>query len=72
MHSAKLSARNILCGTVAKITKGAVNSEVSLKLSGGTILTAIVTDESAHALGLKEGEHACAAIKASSVILGVE
>ncbi len=72
LHSAKLSARNILCGTVAKLTKGAVNSEVSLKLTGGTILTAIVTEESADALGLKEGEHACAAIKASSVILGVE
>ena len=72
LHSAKLSTRNILCGTVAKITKGAVNSEVSLKLSGGTILTAIITNESAHALALKGGEHVCAAIKASSVILGVE
>jgi molybdate transport system regulatory protein len=72
LHSAKLSARNILCGTVAKIAKGAVNSEVSLKLSGGTILTAIITEESAHALELNEGDHACAAIKASSVILGVE
>jgi molybdate transport system regulatory protein len=72
LHGAKLSARNILCGTVAKVAKGAVNSEVSLKLSGGTILTAIITNDSAHSLGLKEGEHACAAIKASSVILGVE
>jgi len=72
LHSAKLSTRNILCGTVAKITKGAVNSEVSLKLNGGAILTAIITNESAHTLALKEGDHACAAIKASSVILGVE
>ena len=72
LHSAKLSTRNVLCGTIARVKKGAVNSEVSLKLSGGTILTAIVTDESARALGLKEGDHACAAVKASSVILGVE
>jgi molybdate transport system regulatory protein len=72
LHNAKLSTRNILCGTVAKIAKGAVNSEVSLKLSGGTILTAIITEESAHALELHEGDHACAAIKASSVIIGVE
>lgn len=72
LHNAKLSARNVLCGTVGALKKGAVNTEVSLKLTGGTILTAIITEESASALGLQEGGHACAAIKASSVILGVE
>ena len=72
LHNVKLSSRNILCGTVAKITPGAVNSEVSLKLSRGTVLTAIITNESAQSLGFKEGDHACAAVKASSVILGVE
>jgi len=72
LHSAKLSARNILCGTVAEVTKGAVNSEVTLTLEGGTALTAIITNESAQSLRLKQGEHACAAVKASSVIVGVE
>lgn len=72
LHNVKLSARNIFCGTVAKLAPGAVNTEVSLQLSGGTILTAIITNESAHSLGLKEGDHACAAVKASSVILGVD
>ena len=51
---------------------GAVNSEVTLKLGGGEIVTAIITNESTQSLGLKAGDHACAAIKASSVILGVE
>lgn len=72
LHSAKLSARNVLCGTVASVTEGAVNSEIALKLGGGSTLTAIITNESTHSLGLREGEHACAAFKASSVILGVE
>jgi molybdate transport system regulatory protein len=72
LHNAKLSTRNILCGTVSKISRGAVNSEVSLKLGGGEILTAIITNESTQPLGLKAGDHACAAIKASSVILGVQ
>jgi molybdate transport system regulatory protein len=72
LHNAKLSARNILCGTVGKVKGGAVNSEVEVKLGGGAVLTAIITNESAQSLGLKEGEHTCAAIKASSVILGVE
>jgi molybdate transport system regulatory protein len=72
LHNAKMSTRNILCGTVAKVTLGAVNTEVSLKLKGDTMLTAIITNESTHSLGLREGDHVCAAIKASSVILGVD
>ena len=72
LHTVKMSARNILCGTVVKVAEGAINSEVSLKLAGGDILTAIITNESTHALGLREGEHACAAFKASSVIIGIE
>lgn len=72
LHTVKMSTRNILCGTVAKVTEGAVNAEVELKLAGGSMLTAIITNESVHSLGLKAGEHACAAFKASSVIVGVE
>jgi molybdate transport system regulatory protein len=72
LHNVKLSTRNILCGTVTKIEKGAVNSEVDLKLAGGAALTAVVTNESVASLGLKDGGHACAAFKASSVIIGIE
>jgi molybdate transport system regulatory protein len=72
LHTVKMSTRNILCGTVARVVEGAVNSEVEMKLPGGSILTAIITNESTHDLGLKEGEHICAAFKASSVIIGVE
>lgn len=72
LHKVKMSARNILCGSIARIAEGAVNSEVELKLAGGSMLTAIITNESAKALELNAGEHACAAFKASSVILGVE
>jgi molybdate transport system regulatory protein len=72
LHNVKLSTRNILCGTVAKIQTGAVNSEVDIKLGGGAILTAVVTNESVASLGLKDGGHACAAFKSSSVIIGVD
>jgi len=72
LHSKKLSARNVLCGTVDKVQEGAVNSEVTLKLNGGTQLTAIITNESVHRLGLKSGDHACAAFKAPHVIVAVE
>ena len=72
LHTKKLSTRNILCGTVEKVQEGAVNSEVILKLDGGNSLTTIITNVSAHNLGFKKGDHACAAFKAPHVILAVE
>ena len=72
LHKVKMSARNILCGTVTRLAEGAVNTEVALKLAGGSALTAIITNESTKALELKEGEHACAAFKASSVIIATD
>ncbi|MFP3568981.1 TOBE domain-containing protein [Paraburkholderia sp. SIMBA_030] len=68
----KLSARNQLRGTVQSVKRGAVNAEVSLALEGGTVITAVVTNESVDTLGLAEGSTAIAAFKASSVILGVK
>jgi len=68
----RLSARNQLRGTVQSVKRGAVNAEVSLALDGGAVMTAVVTNESANALGLREGASAVAAFKASSVILGVK
>ena len=68
----KLSARNVLGGTIVSVQDGAVDSEVTLKLSGGSSLVAIITKESVHSLGLKAGEAATAIIKASSVIVGVD
>ncbi|GAB5095361.1 TOBE domain-containing protein [Caballeronia sp. HLA56] len=68
---AKISARNQLRGTVASVTKGAVNAEVTLTLDDATTVTAIITNRSADTLGLAEGQKAVAVIKASSVIIGV-
>jgi molybdate transport system regulatory protein len=68
----KISARNVLRGKVIRVDEGAVNNEVVLKLSGGAELTAIVTKESSHTLGLKVGEEADAAFKANNVIVAVD
>ncbi|AJE23313.1 transporter [Azotobacter chroococcum] len=67
----RLSARNILTGTVKSIETGAVNAEVTLALPGGTEITSMVTKEAVAELGLKPGASASAVIKASNVILGV-
>lgn len=65
----RTSARNVLRGTVARITDGAVNAEVVLALSETSEITAIVTRESVQELGLVPGLPAMALIKASFVIL---
>lgn len=71
LHDAKISARNIYCGTIASIIEGPVNTEVDVEIGGGNVISAVITHGSAKDLGLKVGGHACALIKASSVILGV-
>lgn len=68
----KVSARNNLSGTVAKVERGAVNSEVTLDLAGGRQLVAIITNASVDSLGLKAGVKAGALIKASHVIVAVD
>ena len=69
--SVKFSARNQLTGTVQVVEKGAINSEVGLKLTGGTLVYAVVTTEAVLELGLKPGVPASALIKASHVVVGV-
>lgn len=72
LENAKISTRNVLNGTVQNILRGAVNSEVSVKLPGGVVLTAMITNASVQHLGLAVGETVSAAFKASSVIIAVE
>lgn len=68
----RLSARNQLQGTVTKVTRGAVNSEIDIELSGDDLIAATVTNDSVDTLGLNEGQSATAIFKAGSVILAVE
>jgi molybdate transport system regulatory protein len=67
----RTSARNRVCGTVERLTEGAVNTEVVLALDGGARLTAIITARSAKELGITVGGRACALVKAPHVILAV-
>ncbi len=68
----KISARNIIKGKVVKVVHGAVNSEVTIELPGGTRLVSIITNTSVENLGLTEGKEAYAIIKASNVMVGVD
>jgi molybdopterin-binding protein len=68
----KLSARNILKGTVVQVKVGTVNSEVILELPGGAQIVSTITKESAESLGLALGKQAYAVIKASNVMIAVD
>lgn len=68
----RISARNVLTGTVKAITEGTVNAEVVVELLGGQEVVAMVTKASVRALGLEVGKEAHAIVKASNVMLGVD
>lgn len=67
----RLSARNQLAGTIARVQKGAVSSLVGVTLPGGATVTASVTNDAVEALGLAVGQSATAMFKAYAVMLAV-
>ncbi len=67
----RLSARNQLPGTIARIQRGAVTAMVGLVLPGGSTLTASVSHDAVDALGLAIGQPVTATFKAYSVMLAV-
>lgn len=68
----KISARNVLKGTVKSVTVGAVNDEIVIELPGGQEIVAVITKNSAESLGLAPGKEAYAVVKASNVMVMVE
>ncbi len=68
----KLSARNVLKGTITAIHPGAVNAIVILEIEGGQLITSSLSMSSLKDLDLQVGKKAYAIIKASSVIIGVD
>jgi len=67
----KISARNVLKGTVIDVKKGATTAHVRIDVNGATV-TASITNEAVDDLKLKEGMDAFAIIKSSDVMVGVK
>ena len=67
----KISARNILKGTIVGITKGATTSHVRLDVNGA-IVTASITNEAVDELRLAVGRAAYAVIKSSDVMVAMD
>lgn len=68
----QISARNQIIGIVEKISLGAVNAEVLIKLKSGNNLVSIVTNTAIENLGLNLGDEVIAVIKSSNVLLSLE
>lgn len=70
-HALRVSARNVLSGTVSALRRGAVNAEVVIRVAPDLSLCATASLAGIDALGLNEGTTATAMFKASSVIVGI-
>jgi len=68
----KLSARNVIKGTVRQIEVGAVNVEVVVEIAPGTEITSIITKTSCESLGLEVGKEAYVVVKASNVMIATD
>ncbi|MBW4632182.1 MAG: molybdopterin-binding protein [Iphinoe sp. HA4291-MV1] len=68
----QVSARNALKATVKKVVDGSVNTEVTLEVTPGVEVIAIITKLSAQKLQLAEGKEAYAIIKSSDVMVAVD
>jgi len=68
----KISARNMLKGTVESVDAGLIMASVKIKIESPDVITAIITKEAAENLGIKEGDTVAALVKATEVMVGKE
>ena len=70
--SMQISARNQIIGTIEKISLGAVNAEIQMKLKSGKSIVSIITNSSVENLGLAINDEVVAVIKSSNVLLSTQ
>ena len=68
----KLSTRNEFVGTITRLVRGPVSTEVTIRIADGIEIVSVITSNSAKRLKLKKGQRAHAFIKADHIIVGVD
>lgn len=68
----KSSARNQWSGTICGFSKGAMTSEVRVRLEGGSEITSLVTNDAIDRLSIEPGKPLLVMVKASAIALGLE
>jgi len=67
----KISARNVIKGTIVEVVKGATTSHVRIDI-GNAVITSAITNEAVAELKLEKGKAAYAVVKAADVMVGVD
>ncbi len=65
----RLSARNRLNAKIIEVKKGAVTSQVKMRLVSASTLTSIITNEAVEDLSLREGDRVEAIVKSTDVLV---
>lgn len=65
----KLSARNLIPGTIKAVTVGMVNAEVVIEIAPGVEVVSVITKNSVERMDLKVGDKVEAMVKATSVMV---
>ena len=68
----KLSARNVIKGTVKEINTGAINCEIIITTLHGETIVSVITKESVESLELKVGKEVYAVVKATNVMVAID
>lgn len=66
------TAENRFCGTVCRVVRGKVSTEIVVRIADGTELCSIVTEKSRRMLGIKENDIVWAAFNAYAVVIHVD
>ena len=67
----KISARNVIKGTIIEVVKGQTTAHVRID-ANGSVITASITNEAVDELRLAKGKQAYAVIKASNVMVATD
>ena len=68
----KLSARNVIKGTIKNIDIGVVNVDIVVEIAPGIDVSSIITKKSCDNLSLKVGKEVYVIVKASNVMIGID
>ena len=68
----KLSTRNEFVGTITRLVRGPVSTEVTIQVAREVEIVSVITTHSARRLNLRKGQRAHAFIKADHIIVGVD
>lgn len=68
----KISARNLIKGTVESVDEGAIMTNIKIKIETPDTITAIITKEAVEELDIKKGENVIAIIKSTEVMIAKE